>query len=460
VESAAVASQALPTGLDADVDILAALRSIPGLTVVREGTTPIPGTRFFVLTYEQPADHQQPEGPRFRQRVTLLHRSTQAPMVLATTGYGIFTGPGQFEPTALLQANQMLVEHRFFGPSTPSPANWEHLTLEQAAADHHRLVTAFKPLYGAKWVSTGGSKGGMASLYHRALYPDDVDATLAYVAPSSQGPEDPRYIQFLSRVGDAACRARLQDLQSELLARREELVPRFALGVAAQGLTVDFMGADKAFEFSVLELPFSFWQYGNPATCSTLPGPGASADELLAALDGTVGFAYLSDAAINYYAPYYFQAGTQLGNYITDERHLRGLLNHPGQYVAAAQVPFSLEPYGFDHGAIPRIKAWVKTKGERILLVYGEFDPWSTNPFEVQERNDSYRFFIPGGNHNGSLFRLPAAERAAALERLSTWMGLRPADSSRVAMKASSLARGGDGVEPLIIDRRKLPPLE
>ncbi len=460
-ETAALAARALPVAaLDGDTDILAALRSIPGLRVVREGTTRVPGARFFVLSYDQPADHQHPEGQRFQQRMTLLHRSAQAPVVLASTGYGIGTSSGQTEPTALLQANQLLVEHRFFGPSTPAPANWEHLTLEQAAADHHRIVGAFKTLYGGKWVSTGASKGGMTSLYHRALYPNDVDATVAYVAPSSQGPADPRYVQFLSRVGDAACRERLQDLQRDMLSRREELVPQAALAAAAQGLTLDFLGMDKAFEFMVLELPFSFWQYSDPATCPFLPAPGAPAEQVLEALDGIVGYAYLSDDALDYYAAYNFQAGTQLGSYRVDERHLQGLLNHPRQYVPASQLTFSLEPYRFDHAAMPRIEAWVKTRGERILLVYGQNDPWSTNAFEVRERNDSHRFFVPGGNHGSFIYRLPEADRAVAVERLGAWAGLRPAETGRVALKASALAQGEEPVETLLIDRRRLPPRE
>ncbi len=457
-QPAAVASQALPSALDAD--ILAALQSIPGLTVVREGPSRFPGTRFFVLSYEQPADHQHPEGQRFQQRMTLLHRSTQAPVVLASSGYGIGTNAVQTEPTALLQANQLLVEHRFFGPSTPSPANWEHLTLEQAAADHHRVVAAFKPLYGGKWVSPGASKGGMMSVYHRALYPNDVDATVAYVAPNSHGPSDPRYVQFLSRVGDAACRERIQDFQRDMLSRREELVPQVAVEVAAQGLTFDLVGVDRMFEILVLELPFSFWQYGNPATCPFIPAPGAPAEEVLDALEGIVGYGYLSDLSLAYYAPYNFQAGTQLGSYRSDERHLRGLLHYPGEYVPATLVPFSIEPYGFDRAAIPQIEAWVKSRGERILFLYGALDPWSTNPFDVRERNDSYRFFVPGGNHFASISRLPDAERAVAVERLSAWAGLQPAESGRVARKASALATGAEDFESLAIDRRRLPPLE
>lgn len=455
-ESAPMVS--LAQAQDVDTDLLVALRSIPGLTVVREGPSRFPGTRFFVLSYDQPADHKHPEGQRFQQRLTLLHRSTQAPVVLASTGYGIGTNAGQTEPTALLQANQLLVEHRFFGPSTPSPANWEHLTLQQAAADHHRIVSAFKSLYDGKWVSTGASKGGMTSVYHRALYPNDVDATVAYVTPSSHGPQDPRYVQFLSRVGDAACRERLQDFQRDMLSRREELVPQVATSIAAQGLTYEHIGVDRGFEFMVLELPFSFWQYGDPETCPAIPAPGAPAEEVLAALEGIVGYFYLSDGSLNYYAAYNFQAGTQLGSYRTDERHLRGLLKYPRQYTPASQVPFSIESYGFDHGAMPRIEAWVKSRGERILFVYGQLDPWSTNAFDVRERNDSYRFFVPGGNHGSFIFRLPEAERAVALERLSAWAGLKPAETGRVAMKASQLATGAEEFESLAVDRRRPPP--
>ncbi|NMO16029.1 hypothetical protein HPC49_01650 [Pyxidicoccus fallax] len=446
---------------DAEPDILVALQSIPGLTVVREAPSRFPGTRFFVLTFDQPADHRNPQGQRFQQRVTLLHRSTTAPMVLASTGYGIGTSAGQMEPTAILQSNQLLVEHRFFGPSIPEAANWEHLDLWQAAADHHRIVSAFKPLYGAKWVSTGASKGGMTSVYHRALYPNDVDATVAYVAPNSHGPMDPRYVHFLATVGDAACRERIRDFQRDALSRRDELVPQVSADAEAQGAPLDFLGADKAFEFMVLELPFVFWQYSNPATCPSIPAPGAPAEEVLATLSDVVGYFGFSDPSIQYYAPYYFQAGTQLGSYRSDERHLRGLVRYPRQYAPAAMVPFPIEPYGFDFWSIPLIEAWVKARGERMLFVYGQLDPWSTNAFDVRERNDAYRFYVQGGNHGASISRLPESVRAFAVERLTTWVGLQqPAEKGRAVLKAAQLAAGEEPVDTGVVDLRRPPPRE
>ncbi|RYZ41612.1 MAG: hypothetical protein EOO72_07835, partial [Myxococcaceae bacterium] len=231
-------TQSLTQEAPAD-ELVAALQAIPGLTVVSETPAPAPGIRFFFLTYEQPVDHLHPQGRRFQQRLTLLHRSTQLPMVLATTGYDLLTFPFQTEVTYLTQGNQLLVEQRFFGPSTPQPATYQHLNLEQAAADHHRIVQALKPLYTARWLSTGGSKGGMASVYHRALYPQDVYGTVAYVAPNSHGTQDPSYIQFLRRVGTPACRERIRNFQRDVLTRREEILPAVAENAWSLGLSFD-----------------------------------------------------------------------------------------------------------------------------------------------------------------------------------------------------------------------------
>src|SRR5262245_53173303 len=95
-------------------DLLARIRSVPGVVSAQESTSNIPGTRFFRIQFEQPVDHQNPAGPKFNQRMTLLHRSETAPMVLHLSGYDISTAPLQFEIAALFQADQLYVEHRYF----------------------------------------------------------------------------------------------------------------------------------------------------------------------------------------------------------------------------------------------------------------------------------------------------------------------------------------------------------
>ncbi|WP_338868401.1 S28 family serine protease [Myxococcus stipitatus] len=406
-------------------DILARLQSIPGLTVVIEQPSPFPGTRFFLLKFEQPADHARPHGERFQLRMTLLHRSVAAPMVLSTEGYMLSASPWQSEPTELLGANQLSVEHRFMGTSVPASRDTRLLNIYQAASDSHRVIQAFKPLYRARWLSTGGSKGGMAAVYHRYFYPDDVDVTLPYVAPSNHGLRDVRYVHFLAKVGDADCRAKLESFQQDVLRRREEMLPFVdALGTKwGTGFTV-VGGPDRALEFSAVEVSFYFWQYGTASACASIPAPGAPAAETFAFLDGVVGVAFTY--ADRFIAPFeyaYYQAATQLGWSRFPANHLRGLLRYPGENTPDVYVSFPVtEP--FDMRGMLQVEHWVRNHGKRMLFIYGENDPYSAAAFSVREGNDAFRFFAPQGNHGASIGGLSEPERALALERLFTWMGM------------------------------------
>ncbi len=409
---------------DASADILGQLRALPGMTV-QERPSRVPGMRFFQLRLEQPVDHQNPQGPRFQQLMTLLHRGTSAPVLMNTGGYAINPNPTSrlIELTSLIQGNQLYVEHRFFGESIPSPATYEHLTLQQASADLHRVVQTLKAVYPGKWVSSGASKGGMTSIYHRYLYPDDVDATVPYVAPSSHGPSDARYTVFLERVGDASCRERLKAVQKAALSRREELLPFMAWVAERDFTSFHKLGEDRAFEFAVLEFPYYFWQGRGLSWCGWIPSPDAPAWELFGFIDSVSTITYnFDDWSLDYYGAYYYQAATQLGAPRYDESHLHGLLHYPGEDVPSIYSPVSV-PGPFEHPLMLAVEHWVRNKAQRMLFIYGENDPWATGAFEVRERNDAYRLYVPGGTHSASILKLPEAERQLALERLSAWLG-------------------------------------
>ena len=431
-EPRARAVEALEAVADSE-DVRARLQSIPGLTVIDERPSPIPGTRFFRMLFEQPADHGRPLGERFQLRVNLLHRSEAAPMVLFSGGYGLGNGPSQAEPTALLGANQLSLEHRFFGGSRPASNDWKLLDIRQAAGDYHRVIQAFKPLYPGRWLTTGGSKGGVAAVYHRYFYPDDVDVTVPYVAPNSHGLDDVRYAHFLEQVGDADCRAKLEAFQVDVLRRREELMPFMEALSVNWGTGFEVIGGlDRALEFAVVETSFYFWQYAPPEACAFVPAPGAPAAETFAFLDGvvTIAFTY-GDVFLDYYAAYYYQAATELGWGRFPTRHLRGLLRYPDEDVPSAYLAFPVRER-FDRDLMLRVEHWVRDHGERMLFIYGENDPWSSGAFTVRERNDAYRFFVPRGNHGARITQLPEPERTQALELLFTWMGLSaPAEGAR-----------------------------
>ena len=407
-------------------ELLARIRVLPGVAAATAEPSTIDGTLFFQISFEQPVDHDDPGGPTFRQRITLLHRSEAAPTVLGLEGYSLSSPfPSQRELTSYLRANQLTVEHRFFPPSSPDPRPWSRLTIAQAAADHHRIVQSFKSLYTGKWVSTGVSKGGMAAVYHRFFYALDVDATVPYVAPSSHGPRDARYVRFLDRVGAPDCRDKLQAFQQAVLARRGEILP------LVPPLAFDIFGTERALEFAVVETPFAFWQYSRFTSCNAVPSPDASAGELFAFLDRVNRVSFFADDDLNAYAPYYYQAATELGGPRFDERRLRGQLNFPREDVPATYPPLGVEK-DFDASAMREVEQWVKSAGQRLLFIYGANDPWSATAFDVEAANDSYRFFVNGGDHSSAIHHLPAAKRIFVLTRLRKWLGISDLDTVRL----------------------------
>jgi len=404
-------------------DILTALRALPGLRVIEERQGAEPGYRFFVLGLRQPADHTNPAAGTFEQRLTLLHTSVDRPTVLFSTGYEAVLTPRRAEPTVLLGGNQLQVEHRFFGTSRPANADHCLLTIRQAADDHHRVVRLFRRLYRGAWISTGSSKGGMTSVYHRRFHPGDVDGTVAYSAPNNvDDRDDTAYTRFLESVGSAECREALRTVQRQALLRRSDLVARYESWAAANNTSFRIVGsADKALEIAVIRAPFMFWQRNTAADRAAIPGSDCGADELYAWLDDITGLALYADTALQHYITYFYQLGTQLGYVSFPTRHLSGLLRYPDAGEPRTFVPRDI-PMRFDRDAMPDIDRWVHRHGSRLLFVNGAQDPSVAEPFRPGAR-DSRLLWAPDANHSTAIAELSPADRAEAIGMLTRWAG-------------------------------------
>lgn len=423
----------------AGADVLERLQALPGVANLMELSRGAGGTRAFTFTVEQPIDHTQPALGTFTVRVQLRHRSETAPTVLSSTGYALFSSsPGDSEPSSLLNANAVTVEHRFFGPSTPLSGSsreptaeaWAYATVKQAADDHHHVVELLKQIYTGPWLATGASKGGQTVVYYQRYYPNDLAGVVAYVAPHSYGSDDPRYVDFLEFVGDASCREKVLAVQRAALMRRSEVFPLFQSQTSAQGLTFDAIGIQPAFEHLVQEFRVAFWQYGTPAECSSLPQASASASSLLRAITDRVQLDLSADQnirSVRGFETYYYQAAVELGQYGSMEQHLEDLIQNPGTYTMAKYAP-QVPSLMFNPATMLDIGKWVKTEAEHILWVYGENDPWTAGAFELDPARDLYAFVVPGGNHGASLTSrsLPAESRNLAYEVLQKWTGVAP----------------------------------
>ncbi|MEU1570937.1 S28 family serine protease [Streptomyces collinus] len=417
------AGAAAATARAGGADVADALRALPAVRLIEERQDAGPGYRHFVLGLRQPVDHTNPAAGTFEQRLTLLHTAADRPTVLFSTGYHAVLTPRLTEPAVLLGANQLQVEHRYFGASRPAEPGYAHLTIRQAADDHHRVVRLFRRIYPGAWISTGASKGGMASVYHRRFHPHDVNGTVVYSAPNNADDRDDRaYLRFLETVGTPAAREALRTAQRAILLRRAEMVARYEAWAAATDDTFRLVGgADRALEIAVLRAPFMFWQRGTPADVAAIPGPGATDGELYTWLDDTAGLKLYADTTARNYIPYWYQIGTQLGYGGFPTAHLSGLLRHPGAAEPRSFVPRDV-PLRFDRAAMPDIDRWVRRRGSRLLFLYGTQDPSVAEHFRPGGP-DSRVLWVPGGNHGADLADLSPADRTAAEDTLVRWAG-------------------------------------
>lgn len=376
----------------------------------------------YELNFLQPLDHDNPDGKTFHQKVYLSHKGYDQPVVLITEGYSAFYGSMPWhvnEVAGLIGANQVCVEHRFFGESVPDSVDWQYLTVKNAANDHHRIVEALKHIYSGKWVNTGISKGGQTMMYHRYFFPDDVDASVGYVCPLNFSIEDKRVYRFLDNVGDEACRREIGDFQTELFMNKQKYLPVFEKMANDKGLTYG-MGFEKAYELTVLEYSFAFWQWG-AISCDSIPGMEAGAEAFIQHLGEVAGFDWVSDQGIDDFRPFFYQALTEIGFYGYDIAPFRKWSSFSENPVFTFTAPAGTNPE-FDPSLMYEVDCFIRHEAENMIFIYGEWDPWSATAVDLTCNTNSAVFVSPGGNHTTRISTLPEDMRLQLLDLLNSWL--------------------------------------
>ena len=168
-------------------DLLQGVDNIASINAFTPDRNNVGFTEFYEVFFRQPVDHENPSAGTMQQKAFIFFKGFDRPTVMYTRGYNLpdnwknFTG---LDIAADMDANIIFVEHRYYGDSKNlSDTRWDYLTIEQAAADHHAIFQALKPLLPKEWISTGTSKDGMTSLFYRYFYPNDMTVTTVFCSP-------------------------------------------------------------------------------------------------------------------------------------------------------------------------------------------------------------------------------------------------------------------------------------
>ena len=405
-----------------DGELLNILKQIDGIEISPLERHHSQFSEAYQIMFTQPVDHNNPDGATFTQKMFIGHVGFDRPMVMSTSGYTAGR-LGFAEPADLLKANLIRVEHRYFGESAPDPLVWEHLTVWQAASDHHRIFEALKKFYNEKWISTGHSKDAQTSIMYKAFYPDDIDVVIPYVAPLNTSKVDPRIFEFLDNVGTKQERKKVFKYQIALFENKEKLMPEIQK-LADENKWNFTMGIERGFDLAVLEFPFAMWQYGQIKPLE-LPGKNASVEELLLPFYKVNALFYFSEPGIVGYLPHYYQAMNEMGYY--------GYKVKPYKKYIPDTKPitwdFTLTPYDmdttFNPKTLPFLHDFVQNKGDKMLYIYGEYDTWTaTGVTEITGTADALVMIQPGGYHGARITAFPEEQQQKIYETLSKWLGM------------------------------------
>ncbi|NNE26771.1 MAG: hypothetical protein HKN09_08000 [Saprospiraceae bacterium] len=375
----------------------------------------------YELKIKQPIDHNNPEGGHFYQKVYLSHKGYDRPTAIITNGYA--RGSNNITEVAeLLETNQLNVEHRYFASSSPEDKDYQYLNFEQITQDLHKIRTLFDGIYTGKWISTGISKGGTTTIFYKYFFPDDVDVAIPYVAPVNHSDEDPRIYSFLDTIGTEACRKNIHNYQVRLLRGADKIKPFLRWYTKGQGLKFGYLSFDEAFEYAVLEYPFSFWQYGRD--CEKIPDAQDDIEKHAQHLIDIVGLEFYSDASMSAFASHYYQSATEMGYYGFETKDFDKLLKHiPIEpHPSAAFTPNKME-VKFDGDLTNRVAEWAHNEADKIIYINGAVDTWSATAVPAAERDNALWFFMEGKHHaNARIKNMNNKEKALLGETLSAWL--------------------------------------
>lgn len=432
----------------ADGDVMKKLQQIPQVSDITKLDVDS-FKEYYRFWFEQPVDHNDPSKGMFRQQVLLGHKKEGAPVIAELEGYQIWSEQAG-ELANILNGNQLTIEHRFFDKSVPQgDIPWEYLTIKQAADDQHEIIQAIKKnIYpDSKWVSTGISKGGQTTIFHRYFYPADVDISVPYVAPLNLEYVDPRLEKFLDKLGapkgslesifgggasQQDCHYAIRDFQNLCFQNKGLLLSRFQALAADKQYTYQTVGGEeRALDLIILEYPFAFWQWGN--SCEEIPNMEVNDwDEIFAYLMKVSTPDFFEDKYIERMRPFFYGALTEMGMYDYKIKPFKKyLVNEKKDIDFSFAMPAGVEKKPFNAAQMEAINKWLQTDAEKILFVYGGSDPWYATGVDLK-KNWKCRKYVRGDmSHACRIKDFDPVSREDLIDTLKEWLAEPSAQSEK-----------------------------
>ena len=186
-------------------------------------------------------------------------------------------------------------------------------------------------------------------------------------------------------VGPIGCRQAVRDIATEMLVHRRDAIADAAQQATSHTYTEIAIGA--AVESAVVSLEWSFWQYHGVDECSSVPLVSASDDVVFAFLESISPVTDCDDEQVDavqaVLLPGLLPARVPRRRRTSTSRRT---CSTPRRTTRTSCRPRSR---AYDSAAMRDIDDYVEHRGEHLLFIYGEWDPWTGGKFALGDATDA-----------------------------------------------------------------------
>jgi pimeloyl-ACP methyl ester carboxylesterase len=370
---------------------------------------------YYEIWVEQPLDHFNAGNGSFRQRIIVGINNVAAPTIIETEGYAL----GKYtKPAFIPDCNVVALEHRYFGQSRPDSLIWEYLTIKQAAYDCHYVRQLFTSLFKGKWISSGISKGGQTAVAYKMYFPEDVDATIAYVTPIKNGQHDKRINRYVDSLANKECNGSVFAFQKFAFRNNQLLIP-FEKYITQKQHTFSNLSHQKVLDYLLLEYPFAFFQ--SCRDCSIIPDTTALPEKIIEELTSTVSPRFFSDAFRPMLEPSFYMFYHELGYYEYEPSFITqmpGSTSYPNSIFSPQNIPIQ-----FDSTYLTLLHAFIRSPAtKRIVFIYGAHDPYTALQAPITDSSECLTFIVKNGCHKSRIADLEKHQQKELFDTISKWL--------------------------------------
>ena len=139
----------------------------------------------------------------------------------------------------------------------------------------------------------------------------------------------------------------------------------------------------------------------------------------------TSGSYIYTDAGIKRFYPSFYQHQVELGYYGYPTEGLKDLLkavkNPNNDIFAPANVDLTFHPK-----YVKDVAEWLRTKGNNMVFLFGEMDPWAANYIDLKDGlTNSVMHIQKNGFHYSKILQLSDEQKKDIYDRLDKWLGLK-----------------------------------